>query len=295
MSNLKKTILSKLHERTVSPEELKTNTDDLVKTAKDALDIDDTQAKDYVSGFIGEDNDEITSRGIDAGMNPEVEADKYAEYRALMAQLAAEEGGEEPIGPVSEGGPTTDIEGVTDSLVNMYINGSSDDEVYIIAKKTLDGHGADSQTKREFYMTLANKLKKASLNNSSLSDELMRASQSYNSLYRTGIKEEDGMGQEPQEKNDPVKLKADVAKLMARLDMSSITPYLDRIDNPVEQAEVIGQFAEKIGVPRARLGAVIAQLKQVAENTNPKITKDGLIETVTGRKIIKTIKVKDIK
>ena len=206
MSNLKKKIINKLHEGTVSPDDLKKNTDDLVKTAKDALDIDDTQAKDYVSGFIGEDNDEIASRGIAAGMNPEVEADKYEEYRALMQQLAAEEGGEE-----------------------------------------------------------------------------------------LPVQEDDTMSQEPEAKNDPVKLKADVAKLMARLDMSGIAPYLNRIDNPVEQAEVIGQFAEKIGVPKAKLGAVVAQLKQVAENTNPKITKDGLIETVTGRKIIKTIKVKDIK
>jgi len=199
--------MNKLREGTISPEELEDSTKELVDAAKSALNLpDEESAKDYVSGFIGEDNDEIASRGIGAGMNPKVEADKYEEYRALMQQLAAEEGGEE-----------------------------------------------------------------------------------------MPVKEEDGMGQEPQENNDPVKLKADVAKLMARLDMSGIAPYLDRIDNPVEQAEVIGQFAEKIGVPRARLGAVIAQLKHVAENTNPKMTKDKLVETVTGRKVIKTIKVKDIK
>lgn len=243
MSKLKKTILNKLHEGTVTPEELETNTDELVKSAKNALNIDDTQAKDYVSGFIGEDTvDEVNQevmdsmikqygpekgkqiyyatankqdrnpedfhmendavgRGIEAGMNPEVEADKYAEYKALMAKLAAEEGEQEY--PVKE--------------------------------------------------------------------------------------EEEG------QTNNPVKLKADVEKLMNKLDISSIAPYLAKIDNPVEQAEVIGQFAEKIGVPKNKLSAVVAQLRTVAENDTAKMTKNQLVEAVTGRKVVKTIKVKDIK
>lgn len=106
----------------------------------------------------------------------------------------------------------------------------------------------------------------------------------------------------PEQTNDPVKLKADVAKLMSKLDMSTIAPYLAKIDNPTEQAEVIAQFAERIGVPKNKLGSVISQLRTVAE---AKITKDKLIETVnstqvenkvnSNRKIIKTIKVKNIK
>jgi len=152
--------------------------------------------------FKNEGEHDSVGRGIEAGMNPEVEADKYEEYRQLMAQLAAEEGGEEPV----KEGPSTEV------------------------------------TK--------------------------------------------------QPTNNPVKLKADVEKLMSKLDMSSITPYLAKIDNPVEQAEVIAQFAEKIGVPKGKLSSVISQLKTVSET---KMTKKELIETVTGRKIIKTIKVKDIK
>ncbi len=191
-------------EGTVSPDELKKNTDDLVKTAKDALDLqDDSAAKDYVSGFIGEDNDVV---GIEAGMNPEVGVDKYAEYKTLMTQLAAEEGEQEH-----------------------------------------------------------------------------------------PLKEEDGMNPKEGETNNPVKLKADVEKLMAKLDISSIAPYLAKIDNPVEQAEVIGQFAEKIGVPKSKLSMVVAQLKIVAESNPPKMTKNQLVEAVTGRNVIKTIKVKDIK
>jgi len=144
-------------------------------------------------------NDSV-GRGIEAGMNPETEADKYEEYRKLMAQLAAEEGDDQP------------------------------------------------------------------------------------------IKEDDTVT--PERTNNPVKLKADVAKLMSKLDMSSIAPYLQKIDNPTEQAEVIAQFAEKIGIPKSKLSSVISQLRTVAE---AKMTKKELIETVTGRKIIKTIKVKDIK
>jgi len=151
--------------------------------------------------FKNEGEHDSVGRGIEAGMNPEVEADKYEEYRQLMQQLASEED-EQPVKEVSVE-PTT--------------------------KPT----------------------------------------------------------------NDPVKLKTDVAKLIEKLDMSSIAPYLDKIDNPTEQAEIIAQFAEKIGVPKGKLASVISQLKTVAENT--KMTKDELIESVTGRKIIKTIKVKDIK
>ena len=186
-------------ENIVTPDQLKQNIDKLVKTAKDALGLqDDKAAKDYVSGFIGEDND-IVGRGIEAGMNPEVEADKYEEYRELMTMLAAEEGGEQE------------------------------------------------------------------------------------------------MNEDEEPTNDPIKLKQDVAKLMAKLDISAIRPYLKKIDNAVEQAEVIGQFAELIGVPKAKLSMVVAQLRTIAENDVVKMTKNKLIESVTGRKIIKTIKVKDIK
>jgi hypothetical protein len=150
--------------------------------------------------FKNEGEHDSIGRGIEVGMNPEVEADKYEEYRQLMAQLAAEEGGEQP------------------------------------------------------------------------------------------VKEDDTIA--PQQTNDPVKLKTDVTKLMSKLDMSSIAPYLEKIDNPTEQAEVIAQFAEKIGVPKGKLSSVISQLRTVAET---KMTKKELIESVTGRKIIKTIKVKDIK
>jgi len=159
--------------------------------------------KNATEGKVVETNQESTGEDYgDVGMQDlEVGADKYDEYRALMAQLAAEEGGEQEARVME-----------------------TDDQ---------------------------------------------------------------------EQTNDPVKLKNDVAKLMSKLDMSSIAPYLAKIDNPTEQAEVIAQFAEKIGVPKGKLSSVVSQLKTVAEGV--KMTKNKLIETVTGRKVIKTIKVKDIK
>ncbi len=430
----KKKIINKLREGTVSPDQLKKNTDDLVKTAKDALDIDDTQAKDYVSGFIGEAEDETgfnpvvqyhsdrtdetpfmingtkwqyvnaiypdgrkdiavyryghdlaydykwfmdnvvgklknaadvtevnqevmdsmvkqygpekgkqiyyatankqdrdpenfhtegehdsVGRGIEAGMNPEVEADKYEEYRALMQQLAAEEGGEEQ--PVKEEGRLT--EGTSDynltngdNISNMMRDVTSVIAKYLGTHSTNNGAVAndnrvilyDMIKSGDFVKHIQQMLPPSSMHYGSSGreyltnneKEMVRFLQSIG-VNTEGItfrnmpvseqvmKEEDGQG------NDPVKLKADVEKLMAKLDISSITPYLAKIDNPVEQAEVIGQFAEKIGVPKAKLSSVIAQLKTVAESTKPKMTKNQLVEAVTGRKIVKTIKVKDIK
>ena len=75
--------------------------------------------------------------------------------------------------------------------------------------------------------------------------------------------------------NDPIKLKQDVAKLMDKLDISAIRPYLKKIDNAVEQAEVIGQFSELIGVPKAKLSMVVAQLRTIAENDVVKSEDDN--------------------
>ena len=63
------------------------------------------------------------------------------------------------------GGQITDVEGVTDSLVNNYKEGiasgnieNADRTVYNLVKKTLMGHGADDATKSAMYNTLADKL-----------------------------------------------------------------------------------------------------------------------------------------
>jgi len=178
----------------IDAKELEANIDNLVDIAGNSLGIDEPEAKSFVAGIVGE-GDGVVSRGIEHGMNPEVQADEYEDYRALMNQLASDEGET----PIDEG-------------------------------------------------------------------------------------------------NDPVKLKNDVARVLGKLDMSSIQPYLVKIDNPTEQAEMIGQFAEKIGVPRAKLTAIIAQLKitsKAEQNGAPQNTANENIKT--NKNVIRTVKVKDIK
>lgn len=252
MSNYKNKIKSKLKEatiseKTVTPDQLKKNTDDLVKTAKDALDIDDTQAKDYVSGFIGETNvDEVNSDVMQNFIK------QYGEKKGKQIYYAT-------ANKQYRNPETFHTEGEHNS-VGRGIKHGMNPEV--------------EADKYEAYRELVQKLAAEEGND--------------NTTPTTGdpvkLKETEPSGTT----NDPVKLKADVAKLLSKLDMSSIAPYLQKIDNPTEQAEVIAQFAEKIGVPKAKLSSVIAQIKTVAESNN-------VSETTSSRKIIKTIKVKDIK
>lgn len=247
MANSKTKIINglrKLNEAVVEPDELEQSISDLVVTAKDELDIDDTEAKDFVSGIVGEGNvvevnDEVLQNFVK----------QYGEKKGKQIYYA------------------------TANKQNR------DPENFEVEEGNKQGSGYEE------YQELLNKLVN------------------------------DGKGEDGQieEGNDPDKLKRDVAIVMDKLDMSSIAPYIKKIDNPVEQAEMIGQFAEKIGVPRTKLSAVISRLRllskdaehdedvQQQHSVNPleaKMTKGKLIETVKGdkvKKVIKTVKVKDIK
>jgi hypothetical protein len=63
-------------------------------------------------------------------------------------------------------GPTTDIAGVTDALLDLYKSAAQgaqsvdfiDSKVYYLVKKTLEGHQADPETRKNMYLTLANKV-----------------------------------------------------------------------------------------------------------------------------------------
>lgn len=70
------------------------------------------------------------------------------------------------------------------------------------------------------------------------------------------------------------------------------------ITTPVAQREVIAAFAEMIGVPRNGLSSLIGSLKDMSkepEITEGRIiTKKSLEESLYEKKVIKTIKVKDI-
>ena len=94
MKKLKRKIINTLREGTVTSKELEDTTRKLVDVAKSELDLkDDKTAKEYVAGFIKDgfvhqanqnESDEIASNGIAAGMNPEVEADKYEEMLDIL-------------------------------------------------------------------------------------------------------------------------------------------------------------------------------------------------------------------
>jgi hypothetical protein len=267
---------------------------------------------------MGEGEHDSVGRGIEAGMNPEVEADKYEEYRQLMAQLAAEEGGEEQVKEESALTEGTSDYNLTNSenVSNMMRDIISIIAKYVGTQSTNNGAVANDNRVILYNMVNSGKFMEAiqqmlppsnmhlgssgreylTNNEKEMVSFLNSIGMDTSGLTFRSVSVRESLVKEGSEvTNDPVKLKADVQKLMSKLDMSSIAPYLEKIDNPTEQAEVIAQFAEKIGVPKTKLSSVISNLRTVAENVTPKMTKNKLIETITGRKIIKTIKVKDIK
>jgi hypothetical protein len=264
---------------------------------------------------MGEGEHDSVGRGIEAGMNPEVEADKYEEYRQLMAQLAAEEGGEEQVKEESALTEGTSDYNLTNSenVSNMMRDIISIIAKYVGTQSTNNGAVANDNRVILYNMVNSGKFMEAiqqmlppsnmhlgssgreylTNNEKEMVSFLNSIGMDTSGLTFRSVSVRESLVKEGSEvTNDPVKLKADVQKLMSKLDMSSIAPYLEKIDNPTEQAEVIAQFAEKIGVPKVKLSSVISQLKTVSET---KMTKKELVEAVTGRKIIKTIKVKDIK
>lgn len=80
------------------------------------------------------------------------------------------------------------------------------------------------------------------------------------------------------------KLKADVQRFMDKLNLAQFEKVLAKIDKPVEQAEMIAAFSERIGVPRTKLPMVLQQLRDVSESVKPRMTKDALVEYVKKNK-----------
>lgn len=103
------------------------------------------------------------------------------------------------------------------------------------------------------------------------------------------------------EQNDVVdgtnipKLQQDVKVLVDKIE-TVLKPYLNKINKPVEQAELIAAIAERIGIPRAKLSNIIGQLRTIASQTNTTVQQDvtSTSQVNENRKVIKTIKVKDI-
>jgi hypothetical protein len=76
-----------------------------------------------------------------------------------------------------------------------------------------------------------------------------------------------------EEQNDVVdgtnipKLQQDVKILVDKIS-TVLKPYLDKINKPVEQAELIAAIAERIGIPREKLSGIIGKLRTISKQTN---------------------------
>lgn len=136
--------------------------------------------------------------------------------------------------------------------------------------------------------------------------------------FKGGVNEVDGAGsaapdgqQAPADTGKPdsgtniPKLQADVAKLVDQI-KKRFSVYLSKLDKPIEQAEFLTTMAKEIGVPINKLSTIITQFRDLATDTNVLppasfaseskiLTKKELEETIQAKKVIKTIKIKDIK
>ncbi len=101
-----------------------------------------------------------------------------------------------------------------------------------------------------------------------------------------------------EESDEEMNIKA--KKLMDMIIKRIPSNVISTITTPIAQREVIAAFAEMIGVPRNGLSTLISGLKDMSKQEVPVaeskvITKDELMESMNPKKVIKTIKVKDIK
>jgi hypothetical protein len=109
-------------------------------------------------------------------------------------------------------------------------------------------------------------------------------------LYEVGVNGE--------ESDEEMNIKA--KKLMDLIIKRIPNNVISTITTPVAQREVIAAFAEMIGVPRNGLSNLISGLKDISKQQAPVaegkvVTKNELMESISPKKVIKTIKVKDIK
>jgi hypothetical protein len=106
---------------------------------------------------------------------------------------------------------------------------------------------------------------------------------------------------------DIPKLQSDVKKL-TKLIKNKFSMYLSKLDKPIEQAQFLTSMASEIGVPLNKLSSIVTTYKDIAKDgvmdkkttTGLKaeakiITKNKLIESLKPKKVVKTIKIKDIR
>jgi hypothetical protein len=165
--------------------------------------------------------------------------------------------------------------------------------------------------------------------------EIVGKFNNYKEMMRSGIKlgpEEDYMGvrqlksfrageyfkegfsnankDEVDENVDISKLKGDVKILIDKM-TNMFGKYFAKLDTPVEQSVFLAKIGQLINVPIEKLPQIISSYKELAKDDPSEapltgdsakpttesriITKKELLESIGGRKVIKKVKVKDIK
>jgi hypothetical protein len=91
------------------------------------------------------------------------------------------------------------------------------------------------------------------------------------------------------------KMRAEAERLMGLITTKINQEVFDKVDSDIARREVIAAFAKLIGVPRTSLGKLISGLKDIADVDTSKPETSGGQAVTEGKKVLKTIKVKDIK
>jgi hypothetical protein len=120
-------------------------------------------------------------------------------------------------------------------------------------------------------------------------------------LFGSRKKKHDVIHEDDEDNVDIGKLNTDVKKLMDLI-QSKLGGALKKINTPIEQGSVIKAFANMVGVPQEKISTIVSTIKDIS-NIEPtqqvtetkKLTKKQLEESLRTPKVIKTIKVKDIK
>lgn len=126
----------------------------------------------------------------------------------------------------------------------------------------------------------------------------------FGGYFKNDINEETPM--DSAEGTNVNKLQSDVKKLTGLI-KNKFSVYLAKLDKPIEQAQFLSSMATEIGVPLNKLSSLINTFKDIAkdgqiDNVNATgmvaerkvLTKQELEESISSKKVIKTIKKKDL-
>jgi hypothetical protein len=133
-----------------------------------------------------------------------------------------------------------------------------------------------------------------------------RAQKHFAEKLNSKFSDEEGIDEEI----DTNKLKGDVKVLIDKMSRM-FGKYFSKLNTPVEQGVFLVKMAEIVGVPSEKLSQIVSSVKDVAKDdtdsqaptgTTPSptteskiITKKELSESISPKKILKTVKVKNIK